>query len=121
MHLVRHLENYLSKYGVQVASFVSGETWTHYLKRMKKPGELGDHILLQVLADVYLLHISIYNFKYIRTKRIDIATEQPTSVTTKFHINLGHIEDSHYFSLRPLQWLAGIPYSKKSLCILFEI
>lgn len=86
---------------------------------MKKPGELGDHILLQVLADVYLLHISIYNFKYIRTKRIDIATEQPTLVTTKFHINLGLIGESRYFSLRPLQWLAEIPYSKKSLCVLF--
>lgn len=99
-------------YGVQVASFVSGETWAHYLQRMKKPGEWGDHILLQALADVYLLHISIYDFKHIRTKRIDIAKEQPSSVTTKFHIDLGHIRESHYFSLRPLQWLAEIPYSK---------
>lgn len=107
---IKHLENYSSKYGVQVSSFVSGETWKHYFQRMKKSGEWSDHILFQALADVYLLHISIYTFKHIRAKRIDIATEQPSSVTTKFHIDLGHIGESHYFSLRPLQWVAEIPY-----------
>lgn len=111
MNHFRHLENYSSKYDLHDASFVSGESWKHFPQRMMKSGEWGDYILLQALADVYSLHISIYNFRHIRAKRIDIATEQPSTVT-KFHIDLGHIGESHYFSLRPLQWLAEIPYSK---------
>lgn len=108
----RHLESDPSKYGVHTASFLFGETWESYLQRMKKSGEWGDHIILQALADVFLLNISVYNTVYTDIRRTDITGEQYPSMTKKFHIVLGHVGESHYFSLRPLQWRTELPYSK---------
>lgn len=85
------------------SSFLFGETWESYLQRMKKPGEWGDHIILQALADVFLLHISVYNTVYTDFRRTDITCEQNPPMTKRFHITLGHVGESHYFSLRPLQ------------------
>lgn len=79
---------------------------------MKTPGEWGDHIILQALADVFLLHISIYNTVHTDIRRIDITSEQCLTVTKRFRIALGHVGESHYFSLRPLQWKTELPYSK---------
>lgn len=93
------------------SSFLFGETWEEYLQRMKKSGEWGDHMILQALADVYLLHISIYNFVKTETRRTNISSQQAHSMAIKFHIHLGHLGESHYFSLRPSQWLTGMPYS----------
>lgn len=78
---------------------------------MKKSGEWGDHMIRQALADVYLLHISIYNFVHTETRCTNITSEQAHLVTIKFHIDLGHLGESHYFSLRPSQWLTKMPYS----------
>lgn len=111
LHNFRHLENSPSKYGVHFSSFLSGETWEDYLKRMKKPGEWGDHIILQALADVFLLHISVYSFIKEDIRRTDITTEQILPVTSRFCIALGHVRERHYCSLRPTQWLAELPYS----------
>lgn len=111
-HHFRHLESDPSKYGVHTSSFLFGETWEFYLQRMKKPGEWGDHIILQALADVFLLHISVYNTVHTDIRRTEITGEQYLSMTNKFHIVLGHVGESHYFSLRPLQWKTELPYSK---------
>lgn len=120
LHYFRHLENSPSKYGVHVSSFLSGETWEDYLKRMKKPGEWGDHIILQALADVFLLHISVYSFIKEDIRRTDITTEQILPVTSRFCIALGHVRERHYCSLRPTQWLAELPYSNFFLLV-FDI
>lgn len=82
---------------------------------MKKSGEWGDHIVLQALADVFLLNISIYNVVHSVTRLTYITMEQSLSLTKKFNINLGHVGESHYCSLRPMNWLAELPYSKQFL------
>lgn len=82
---------------------------------MKKSGEWGDHIVLQALADVFLLNISIYNVVHSVTRLTYITMEQSLSLTMKFNIILGHVGESHYCSLRPMNWLAELPYSKQFL------
>lgn len=111
LHYFRHLENNPSKYGVHASSFLSGETWEAYLQRMKQSGEWGDHIILQALADVFLLHICVYSLTNKDIRRTDITTEQILPVTSRFCIALGHVRETHYCSLRPTQWLAELPYS----------
>lgn len=66
LHYFRHLENSPSKYGVHVSSFLSGETWEDYLKRMKKPGEWGDRslpflALYSLLANTVHLYYTVVN------------------------------------------------------------
>lgn len=82
---------------------------------MKKTCEWGDHIMLQALADVFLLHINIYNFVHSGNRRTNITMDQSLSVTMKFSIDLGHVGESHYCSLRPMNWLAELPFSKQFL------
>ena len=79
---------------------------------MKKSGEWGDHIMLQALADAFLLDINVYNVVYTDIRRINITAKLQQGLFSLFPICLGHIGESHYFSLRPSQWLTELPYSK---------
>ena len=79
---------------------------------MKKSGEWGDHIMLQALADAFHLHINVYNVVYNDVRRTDIIANLHKDAFVKVPIFLGHIGESHYFSLRPLHWMAELPYSK---------
>ena len=111
----RHLDENPAKYGEHASSFLAGENWEDYLNRMKKSGEWGDHIMLQALADAFLLHINVYNVVYNDVRRTDIIASSHKDAFVNFvkvPIFLGHIGESHYFSLRPLQWMAELPYSK---------
>ena len=108
----RHLDENPAKYGEHASSFLAGETWGDYLNRMKKSGEWGDHIMLQALADAFLLHINIYDVVYDDVRRTGVIANLHKDVFVKVPIFLGHYGESHYFSLRPLQWMAELPYSK---------
>lgn len=107
----RHLRANPTKYGVHASSFLSGESWEDYLERMNKTGEWGDHIILQALADVFLLHITIFNAINNDIRRTEFITEMTMETSTKFHIFLGHVGEFHYFSLRSMTWKMELPYS----------
>lgn len=72
---------------------------------------VGDHIILQALADVFLLHITIFNAINNDIRRTEIITEMTMETSTKFHIFLGHVGEFHYFSLRSMTWKMELPYS----------
>lgn len=111
MFCFRHLRANPAKYGVHTSLFLSGESWEDYLERMNKTGEWGDHIILQALADVFLLHITVFNVIDNDVRRTEIVTEMAMETSTKFHICLGHVGEFHYFSLRSMTWKMELPYS----------
>lgn len=111
MFCFRHLRANPAKYGVHTSLFLSGESWEDYLERMNKTGEWGDHIILQALADVFLLHITVFNVINNDVRRTEIVTEMAMETSTKFHICLGHVGEFHYFSLRSMAWKMELPYS----------
>lgn len=80
---------------------------------MDQTKQWGVNTILQALADVFLLQISIFNFVHsdIRPSNITIKSTE-TVVPKPFHIFLGLVGDFHTFSLRPMQWMSELPYSK---------
>ncbi|XP_052059993.1 uncharacterized protein LOC127700513 isoform X4 [Mytilus californianus] len=79
------------------------ESWEEYLKRISRDGEWGDQIILRGLAEVVNREISII------TTIGDLHNQ--TSITPKVAdkdkvktIYLGHVNDQHYYSLRPKGW-----------------
>eukprot|EP00755_Sulcionema_specki_P027893 Sspe_Gene.88718::Locus_60662_Transcript_1_1_Confidence_1.000_Length_460::g.88718::m.88718 len=43
----------------EVSSECPDQRWHHYVRRMATPGEWGDHITLQAIADAYKLRITV--------------------------------------------------------------
>lgn len=67
-----------------------------------------------MLADIFLLQISIFRFGHNDIRHSVITSQRTEDVLTKkIHIFLGHIGD--FFSLRPLTWQTELPYSKSFL------
>lgn len=90
-----------------------------YIKKMDRTKEWGVNTILQALADVFLLQINIFNFVHSDIRPSNITIKSTENVVPKpFHIFLGFVGDFHTFSLRPLQWMSELPYSK---CFFFFI
>ncbi|XP_048741504.2 uncharacterized protein LOC125655301 isoform X1 [Ostrea edulis] len=98
------------KDGVHASSFLSGETLEGYLTRMEKPGEWGDHIILQALADVLMLDIVVFNVFLDDIRTTEVTAELDTDGMKTLRIYLGHLGEFHYVSLRPKQWMEDWPY-----------
>lgn len=108
-----------SKYDVIESTFLPGEPWEEYIKKMDQTKEWGVKTILQALADVFLLQINIFNFVHSDIRPSNITIKSTENVVPKpFHIFLGLVGDFHTFSLRPLQWMSELPYSK---CFFFFI
>lgn len=116
--LCSYLKNNPANYGVHTSSFLTGETWEEYLCRMKISGEWGDHIILQALAECFLLDVCIYNVANNNIRKTEVTAKTNTEASIKFNIILGYIGQSHYFSLRSLNWRMELPYSK-FICFFF--
>lgn len=109
-----------SKYGVNESTFKLGESWEEYIHKMDKTKQWSVNTILQALADVFLLKISIFNFVHSDIRPSNITIKSSERVVPKlFHIFLGHVGDFHTFSLRPLQWTAELPYSKCVFLFIF--
>lgn len=101
------------KYGVNESTFLPGELREDYFEKMDQTKQWGVNTILQALADVFLLQISIYNFVHSDITPSNITIKSTEKVVPKlFHIFLGHVGDFHTFSLRPFHWMTELPYSK---------
>lgn len=78
---------------------------------MGKTRERLNRTFMQVLADVFMLDISIYNF-FHNEVQYSYVTAEPAEKMKKISIFLGQVGDFHIFSFRPLQWMTELPYSK---------
>ncbi|XP_062598245.1 uncharacterized protein LOC134259663, partial [Saccostrea cucullata] len=96
--------------GTHPSSFLSGESWEEYLSRMESPGEWGDHITLQTLADVFTLKIIVFNVYQDDIRRTEVEAESNEQIKTRLTIYLGHLGEFHYLSLRPKHWQLHWPY-----------
>lgn len=109
-----------SRYGVNELTFLPGESWEEYVEKMNQTKKWGVNTILQALADVFLLQISIFNFVNSDITPSKITIKSTEKVVPKlFHIFLGLVGDFHTFSLRPLQWMAELPYSKCFFLFIF--
>lgn len=109
-----------SRYGVNELTFLPGESWEEYVQKMNQTKKWGVNTILQALADVFLLQISIFNFVNSDITPSKITIKSTEKVVPKlFHIFLGLFGDFHTFSLRPLQWMAELPYSKCFFLFIF--
>lgn len=110
-----------SKYGLNDSPFLYGKSWEEYIQKMDRTKQWGVNTILQALADVFLLQISIFNFVHSNITPSNITVKSSEKVVPKlFHIFLGHVGDFHTFSLRPLQWMAELPYSKCVFLFIFR-
>jgi hypothetical protein len=100
------------KDGNHASSFLSGETLEEYLTRMEKPGEWGDHIILQALADVLMLEIVVFNVYLDDIRTTEVTADLDRDAMKRLRIHLGHLGEFHYVSLRRKQWMKDWPYSK---------
>ncbi|XP_061179355.1 uncharacterized protein LOC133187979 [Saccostrea echinata] len=115
---IHHLNiNPRKKNGDHPSSFLTDETWEEYLARMERPGEWGDHIALQALADVFLLEVIIFNVYQDDIRRTEVTTKSNEKIQKKLKIYLGHLGEFHYLSLRPRKWRLHWPYK----ALLFRI
>ncbi|XP_062578053.1 uncharacterized protein LOC134239939 [Saccostrea cucullata] len=96
--------------GTHLSSFLFGETWEEYLSRMERPGQWGDHITLQTLADVFTLKIIVFNVYQDDIRRTEVEAESNEDIKTRLTIYLGHLGEFHYLSLRPKHWQIHWPY-----------
>ncbi|XP_061179356.1 uncharacterized protein LOC133187980 [Saccostrea echinata] len=110
---IKHLRTkYLGKDGSHHTSFLSGETSEEYLARMESPGEWGDHISLQALADVFTLKIVVFNVYQDDIRRTEVIAEFSEQIKKRpMTIYLGHLGEFYYLSLRPKHWQLHWPYS----------
>lgn len=91
----------------------SEESLENYLRRAKKSGAWCDNVVLQALADAFLLHINVYSFVYNEVKQTHFTANLDKVLSSEMSIFIGHLgEPQSYFSLRPVQWLTELPYSK---------
>lgn len=105
-----------SNYGIHDSSFCAKDSWETSVKRIDKTRQWGFNTILQVLADIFLLQISIFRFGHNDIRHSVITSQRTEDVLTKkIHIFLGHIGEFHFFSLRPLTWQTELPYSKSFL------
>ncbi|XP_052253820.1 uncharacterized protein LOC127860069 [Dreissena polymorpha] len=97
------------------------EPWEKYLDNMSQDGHWGDHVVIRGLANLLNTKIRIYRELYDglnttdtlpdnvkeRSSRLekDITKHEPieTDEATRV-INLGHLFEMHYVSLRPQTW-----------------
>lgn len=79
---------------------------------MEISGEWGDHIILQALAECFLLHVCVYNVANNDIRKTEVAAKTNVEALIKFNIILCFVGQSHYFSLRSLNWRMELPYSK---------
>lgn len=82
---------------------------------MKKIGEWGDYIMLQVIVDVFLLYINIYNFVYLGNRCINIIMDQLFFVMMKFSIDFGYVGELYYCSFCFMNWFVEFLFSKQFL------
>lgn len=106
------------RYGLHLSTCQVEDTFEEYLQKMQKSTKWDNHPILQALADVFSLEINVFYFVDSHNKH-SIITLQTNATGVKFHIYLGCNEEAHYFSLRPLQWMTELPYSKTSFSLLF--
>lgn len=107
----RCLRKKSEKYGVHRSGFLSEETWEAYLHKMEKTRERLNRTFMQVLADVFMLDISIYS-GFDDKVQYSCITVEPAEKMKTVSIFLGQIGEYHIFSFRPLQWMRELPYSK---------
>lgn len=100
------------------SSFLSDETWEEYLRRMARPGEWSDHIILQALADVLCLEVIIFNVFYDDIRRTEVIGKLTKQSDRPLIIFLGHLGEFHYLSLRSKRWLRHWPYSNINVYLL---
>lgn len=107
--VIKRLRSNSVKYGVPRSAFLSGETWEAYLLKMEQTRGRLHRIFMQVLADVFLLNISIYSIFHDKVQYSCIAVEPAEKINT-VSIFLGQVGEYHIFSFRPLQWMTELPY-----------
>ncbi|CAC5387844.1 unnamed protein product [Mytilus coruscus] len=79
------------------------ESWEEYLKRISRDGEWGDQIILRGLAEVVNREISIITTIGDLHNQTSIKPQGADKDKVKT-IYLGHVNDQHYYSLRPKGW-----------------
>ncbi|XP_052804389.1 uncharacterized protein LOC128234279 isoform X2 [Mya arenaria] len=84
------------------------ETWDAYLARMSQDGEWGDHMTLNAICNALNMTLVIYGgySGQAETRLVPLTAKHAnTDTANPFpEIFLGHINESHYISLRPRQW-----------------
>ena len=93
------------------------------MEKMSKNSEWGDHLVLSAIVDMLGRKITVINVRYddsIRKTDLEPTSEENEGRPRLF---LGHIGESHYQSLRPLQWELTWPKGLLGvfLCILSAI
>lgn len=99
------------RYGLHLSSSHVEDTLEEYLQKMQKATKWDNHPILQALADVFVLEIYVFFFVDSHSKQ-SVITSKTNATGEKFHMYLGCNEKAHFFSLRPLQWMTELPYSK---------
>ncbi|KAH3700833.1 hypothetical protein DPMN_075814 [Dreissena polymorpha] len=90
--------------GTRLDAFLVDETLEHYLLRMCRDGEWGDHMILNAIAEILQMNIIIYG---------GIAEQQTTRIVPKScpdeaikgDVRIAHLLESHYVSLRAQDWM----------------
>lgn len=118
----RHLAENPKKYGNHTTPISPGETLEEYFKRTKT---YSDDVVLQALADVFLLNINVFKFISHDIKQTHFTAKSKV-VSSTVSLFVGHLgEPQSYFSLRPVQWLTELPCSNYThinfLFILFSL
>ncbi|XP_063439247.1 uncharacterized protein LOC134720718 [Mytilus trossulus] len=80
------------------------ESWEEYLKRISRDGEWGDQIILRGLAEVVNREISIITTIGDLHNQTTITPQSADKDEKIKKICLGHVNDQHYYSLRPKGW-----------------
>lgn len=99
------------RYGSHLLSSHVEDTLEEYLQKMQKATKWDNHPILQAVADVFVLEIYVFYFVDSQSKH-SVITSKTNATGEKFHMYLGCNEEAHFFSLRPLQWMTELPYSK---------
>ena len=79
---------------------------------MKRSRELGDHIVLRALVDVYSLQVIGFKIFQEDIRRTQMIVESDAHNEERLTVFLGHLGEFHYLSLRPKNWLEQWPYSE---------
>ena len=81
------------------SAFLLGETWDDYLIRMKRSRELGDHIVLRALVDVYSLQVIGFKIFQEDIRRTQMIVESDAHNDERLTVSLNHYGEFHYLSL----------------------
>lgn len=107
----RQLRGDPQRYGLHLSSCQVEDTLEKYFRKMQKSTKWDNRPILEALADVFVLEINVFYFVDSHSKH-SIITLKTNAIGVKFHIYLGCNKEAHYFSLRPLEWMTELPYSK---------